>query len=129
MTKEEYLFKLSLLQQEANKLEEQIQLINQQVSELEILKMSLEKIDKIEEKEILASLGKGIFIKAEKKENELFVNIGEGVVVKKTSKETCDIIDKQIKQLEEIKINLLSEIEKINFQLQELVKEAREESR
>jgi len=125
MAKEDYLIKLSMIQQQAEKLQEQVQIVNQQIAEFEILNSSLDKIEKSKEKEILANLGKGIFIKSEIKDKELFVNVGQGIVVKKRAEETIHIINKQVRELEELKANLLGEIEQINFQLQELLEEAR----
>jgi prefoldin alpha subunit len=126
MAKEDYLIKLSMMQQEAEKLQEQVQIINQQIAEFEVLKLSLGNIG--ENKEILANLGKGVFIKSEIKDKELFVNIGQGIVVRKNADEACKIIDKQISELGELKRNILQEIEKINSNLQELLEEARKES-
>lgn len=123
MAKEDYLIKLSMMQQEAEKLQEQVGIINQQVAEFEVLKLSLSNIG--ENKEILANLGKGVFVKSEIKDKELFVSIGEGVVVRKNVDEAYKIIDKQIAELGELKKNILHEVEKINSNLQELLEEAR----
>lgn len=122
MEQQEILIKFSALQEEGKRIEEQIQIINQQIGEFQVLMLSL---DKIEEKgEILAGLGKGVYIKSEVKEKELFVNIGNGVVLKKSNSETKNIIEKQIMQLDEVKQHLLGEIEKINLQLKFLVEMA-----
>ncbi|MBU1136603.1 MAG: prefoldin subunit alpha [Nanoarchaeota archaeon] len=123
MTKEEYIFQFNMLQKEAEKMQEQLQIINQQIAEFEILKLSLEKIENHKE-EMLSSLGKGIFIKTKPLEKELFVNIGNGIVLKKTTKDTEKIIEKQVKQLEDIKQSLLTEIEKINMELQRVLEQA-----
>lgn len=125
MVKEDYLLRLSILEQEARKLQEQIQIINQQISELEILNSSLNNLEN--EKEILANLGKGIFVKSKIKEKELFVNVGSGIILKKTPEETGKIIKKQIVQLEEIKKNLFNGIEQINRELQDLIIKAQKE--
>ncbi len=127
MVKEDYLLRLSMLEQESGKTEEQINLINQQISQLEALKLSLEKFETAKEKDILAPLGKGIFFKSELKEKELFVNIGAGVVVKKKPKETAEIIDRQIKEMNEIKEQLAQNIQRIAMQVQEVVEEAQKE--
>ncbi len=123
MAKEDYLLRFSLLEQESNKLQEQLQIVGREISELESLRLSIEKLDKTKEKEILANLGRGIFIKSEIKEKELFVNVGSGVVLKKKPRDAVKIIDKQIGQLGSLRQNLEEEIEKINLRLQELVEE------
>ena len=123
MAKEDYLIRLSMLEQEGRKLEEQLQLINQQLQEFQVLNLSLEKLNKTEEKEILAGLGRGIYFKTELKDKKLFVNVGDNIILKKSPEETIEIINKQIRQLEGMKEKLLIEIENINHQLQELVEE------
>jgi prefoldin alpha subunit len=128
MAKEEYILRLSLLEQEANKMQEQLQAVDQQITEFELLKLSLDNLEKAKEKTFLASLGKGIFVNSELKDKELFVNVGSGVVIKKKPKEAIVLINTQIRQLEEIKGTLMHEIENINSQLQKLVGEARSSS-
>ena len=54
---------LSLMEQEAVKLQEQMQLIDQQVLDMETLKQSIGEIEKGKGKEIMANLGKNVFIK------------------------------------------------------------------
>ncbi len=124
--KEEFLLKLSSLEEEANKTQEQISLVNQNIQDFEILKTSIKNIEG--NKDILTSLGKGVFIKTEIKEKELFVNVGAGVVLKKSPSETFSIIEKQIKNLKEVKEELIKEIEKINKNLLVLIEEAKKQN-
>ncbi|MEK6820408.1 MAG: prefoldin subunit alpha [Nanoarchaeota archaeon] len=128
MKKEEYLLRLSMLEQEANKIEEQIGIINQQISELEVLKLSLKNLSRTEEKEVLAPLGRGIFFKSELKEKELFVNVGREVVVKKSPEETAEIIEVQVSQMRAIKEHLISNITEVRMQLEDVVEQARQEN-
>ena len=121
---EELLMKLSMLEQQANEQAEQIQAIDNQISELESLKLSLSKMEKSKGKEMLAPLGRGIFIKTEVKEEKLFVNVGSKTLVKKTPKETAEIIDNQIKEMGRVKAHLLGNIEQINQSLSGLINEA-----
>jgi len=128
---QEYLIKLSMLEQQANQFEEQLKLIEQEIAELRELKLNLDKIKRTKEIGMLAGLGKGIFIqtKLDKKEKELFVNIGSKVIVKKSPSEVKEIIEKQTKKLEQMKPKIHSEVEKIKEQLDGLVKQAQEESK
>ena len=121
MANEEFILRLSTIQQQAEKLEEQINAINQQLQELGELKSSLGKLD---EEEILANIGKGIFVKARITSKDLYVNVGGKAVVKKNIPETQELIQKQMLRLEEIKVSLLDEIQEANHQLQQLVQEA-----
>lgn len=129
MAKEELLIKLSMLEQQANEQAEKIQAIDNQISELESLKLSLTKMEKSKGREMLAPLGRGIFIKTEIKDEKLFVNVGNKTIVKKTPKETEEIIESQIKEMQEVKHHLMHNIQEINHQLQSLVEEAQKEEK
>jgi len=123
MVNEEYLMKISLLEQEAKQAQEKLEAVKEQASDFEALKLSLERIDQNAGGEFLASLGKGIFVKSELKDKELFVNIGNGIIVKKNIKETLDIIDKQLATMQEIKKEVLGVIQQVNEKLQEVFME------
>lgn len=121
MANEQTIMRLNILQQQAEKLEEQVNVANQQIQELEELRINLTGIS---EGEILANIGNGIFIKAEVKSKELYLNIGEKTIVKKDIKGAQEIIKNQIDKIMDFKSNVLSEIEKINLHLRELLLEA-----
>jgi len=124
---QEYLIKLSLFEQQANQYEEHLNLIEKEMIELAELKLSLDKLEKSREKEILAGLGKGIYIKTKLDKKELFVNIGSRVVVNKSFSEIRKIIDSQVGKLGEMKPKIHLEIEKIKRQLDRLVEDAESE--
>lgn len=126
MVKENYLLKLSLFEQETNKLQESIQAVNQQILEFESLKLSINKING-KEKDILANLGKGVFIKSEIKDKNLFVNVGSGIVLRKSPLETAEIIDMQVEELKKLKQSFVQNIVEIDSQVQELISQAQEE--
>jgi len=128
MTNENYILQLSRIQEEAKKLEEQLNIINNQIKEFEILKESLDNIDKTKNENFLASLGKGVFIETKINNKELFVNVGNNIVLKKNVKETNEIIDKQIKELNKIKEEIEKSIENLNIELQFLVEEAQKKN-
>ena len=124
--KQEYLIRLGMLQQEAERLGQENEAINKQIMELSELKKNLNDFLSAKNKDALVSLGKGIFSKAELKDKELYVNIGAGVVVKKNVPDTIKIIDEQVLKLEEAKENLMREMESLNLQVQETL--ARQEA-
>jgi len=127
MANEEILIKLSMLEQQANEQAEKIQAIDNQISELESLKFSMGKIEKTKGKDMLAPLGRGIFLKTEVKDDKVFVNVGSRTLVKKTFKEAGEIIDTQIREISQIKHHLMHNIEEINMQLQKLLEEAQKQ--
>jgi len=127
--KKDYLIKLGMLQQEAERLGKENEAISKQVIELNELKINLTEFLNSKSKDSLISFGKGIYTKAELRDKELYVNIGSGIVVKKSVEDTIRVIDEQIIKLEEMKGNLLKEMENLNEKVQELGKEEREEQR
>lgn len=124
MANENYIMQLSMIQEEAKKLEEQLSIITQQTREFEMLKESLDNIENIKSEKFLASLGKGVFVESKVENKEFFVNVGNNVVLKKNAKETKEIIDKQIKELNNIKNQIEKAIENLNAELQHVIEEA-----
>ncbi len=120
MANEELLCRISLLEQEAKKLEENIKAVNEQIAEFETLKLSLASLDK----EILAGLGKGIFVKSKVEDESLLVNVGCNILLKKSKAQASAIIDKQIKEMEELKLKIISHIEHLNIEMSSLVEKA-----
>jgi len=125
MGQQEYMIKMQMLGQEAEQIEQQIQIIEQQNSELNSVRESLEAIknfkEKEDSKEILANLGKGIFVKADLREKELLVNIGKDVLVKKTPEETIKIIDEQTKKLLAGKEQFIERIAELQKEMQTML--------
>ena len=103
--------KASLIEKHLNELNERIEYVIQQILELEEFKSNLKFLKEAKGKEILATLGKGIYAKSLCQDENLFVNVGAGIVVKKTLKETEEIITSQIKNLHEAKTSLLASLE------------------
>jgi prefoldin alpha subunit len=127
MSKEEILFKLSLIEQRSQEIKQQIEAVDNQVSELENLKSCFKNIEKSKNKEMLANLGRGVFIKTKIDDEKLFVNVGSKIVVRKTPEEASKIIDGQIKEMNELKEEFVHNLEHLNSELAELVDEAKEE--
>jgi prefoldin alpha subunit len=123
MEQQQYFMQVQMLGQEAEKIEQQIQLFDGQITEFNAVKESLEAIDSKDndKKEILANLGKGIFIKADIKDKELYVNVGKEVVVRKDIKSTLKVVDDQVRKLLEGKEELIERIGQIQEKMQELM--------
>lgn len=130
MEKQEYLMRMGIIEEEAGQIERQIEIIDQQTSELIQISKSLEQLWlKEENPEFLANLGKGIFIRAKALEKELFVSIGKGTVVKKTPKETIEIITTQLRRASETKSEFMSRINELQNEMQKLIEEAENEDK
>ena len=125
---QEIMFKLSMFEQQIQYTQQQLQAIEQGIIEMNSLNLGLNELVNSEGKEILASVGKRIFIKTKIISEELTVDIGKGTLVKKTIPETKEIINEQIKKLAEIKKELEDNLKKINKELTETIIEAQKEN-
>ena len=88
---------LGIIEQETGQLEQQLQIVEQHISDMQKINSGLDEIAKSEDKEILANIGKGIYIPAQIKSKDLIVEIGSKNFVKKTIPETKKIIERIIK--------------------------------
>ena len=117
------MLKASFLERQSHELEQYLEFIDSQISELEIFNENLGVLSKSEEKEILSSLGKGVFVKGNMNEKKLFVEVGSGVVLRKTPEETQETISLQIKRLKELRIQGLSQLDSTRSQLSDIIEE------
>lgn len=129
MAKEEYIFQLSMLEQEMNALAEKVQIIDQHILELQGLYFSLQELDKSKEKEILANLGKNIFVKTEIKEKKLLVDVGSKIFVKKDIPETLKIVEEQVSQLENAKNQVMGKLQELKIQVDNIIEQAEKAER
>jgi prefoldin alpha subunit len=120
----EKIFQLQMMEQEMNQLDQQVQLIDQHLTEMQKLKESLEELDKTEEKKILASLGKGIYLPAEITDKKLVVEVGNKNLVKKTIPETIHIVEEQIGKLNEAKGQITERVEALQTEILNIINEA-----
>lgn len=110
--------------QRTQTLEEQLRIVEQQIKELHEFSEAIKLLENSKEKEILAPVGKGVFIKSEMKEKEFFVDVGSGVYVKKKPSETGFVIDEQIRKLQGLRIQISSEFESLSDELRKLLEES-----
>jgi len=108
---QELMMRASLIEKYLQELNDKIDYVAQQISELEEFKNNLKFLKEAKGKEMLAALGKGIYLKSSCQDDNFFVNVGAGVVVKKTPEETAEIITSQIKNLHEAKTSLMASLE------------------
>ena len=96
---QQQLIQIQMMEQEANQLNQQLQLIEQHLKEMQKLKEGLDELEITEEKDILANIGRGIYIPAKITDKNLIVEVGKGNLVKKTIPETKKIIEEQLTRL------------------------------
>tara|TARA_Y100000310_G_C20181162_1_gene578193 strand:+ start:155 stop:526 length:372 start_codon:yes stop_codon:yes gene_type:complete len=121
MENKEKMMQLQMLEQEAGQLDQQVQMIEQHLVDMVNLKDGLDELEKPESKEILANLGKGIYIPAEIKDKKLFVEIGQKNVVKKTIPEAKKIIEEQVKKLNVAKQQVMERVESLQIEMTSLM--------
>lgn len=111
---------LQTLEQQFGQIKQQITNLELQLIELNKLNESLEDLEKVKKgSEILVPLGGGIFTRAEVKTgDELLMNVGSGVMVKKKREEAKKILSKQIKELEKIFTETEKQLNDIAMKLQ-----------
>ena len=113
MAKEELIYKISLLQQKAEEIGKQIEAVMKGLQELETIRKTLENLEGKKGKEVLANVGRNIFIKTELKDEELFVDIGNKKIIKKNIKDTVVLINEQMKELSMIREHLEEQMDVI----------------
>ena len=121
---QEFLFKLSMFEQQIGQMQQQINAVEEGIVELDSLNLGLGEINNSEGKEILAAVGRGIFIKSKITSENLVVDVGGRNFVKKSVSETQEIIKKQIDKLEEIKKELAKGLEEIGREAEKIIGEA-----
>ena len=125
---QELMMKLSMFEQQIQHLRQQQELVEKTIGELGALDIGLEELRGGDGKEILASVGRGIFVKAKLESEELTVDIGDKTFVKKSISETRKLIEAQLRKLEEVKEELNNSLEEVNSQFQKVFLEAQEKN-
>ena len=110
-----------MMEQEVNQLNQQLQLIEQNIKEMEELLESLEEIGKEGNKDILANLGKRIFIPVEIKDKNLIVEVGKGNFVKKSVLETKEVIERESKKLIEGRNQIMERLTSLQIEMNNLI--------
>ncbi len=111
------------LRDESEEKEQQLRFVSEQIASLNEFKENLKELDKNTEREILAPLGRGVFVKSELKEKKLFVDVGAGVVLRKTPLEVGKIIDEQIGKFQEARVQIASLLESYALEFNKMLKE------
>jgi prefoldin alpha subunit len=124
MNEKELQIKFQIFEQQIMYIQEQISLIEQTITDLSSLKDGL---DEIKEKEIFAPIGRGIFVKAKIISDNLLVDIGDKNLIEKNIPETKELIEEQIKKIEENKAKLNNELKNVEKEMENFFIENRKE--
>jgi prefoldin alpha subunit len=126
MTNEELIMQLQYLEQHASQLEQHIQQIDQHIIMIKQLQFGIDDINNSNGKEILAQLGRGMFVKAKLSDHKILSDVGGGNFVPLDSEKAKENLDKQANELQMLKEHLLKEMERLNGQMNDLLIEAQE---
>lgn len=120
------ILQIQMIEQESNQLNQQLQLIDQNISELQEIELSLDAIEKNENKEILSNLGKGIYLPVNVKEKKLVIEVGNKHFIKKSIPQTKEVIEEQIKKLFIGKTEIMERLNQLQEQVNTLIEQIRE---
>ena len=120
---QEILQKLHFYEQQLGYLDQQSRAVEEGILELNTLSLGLDEIAKCEGEEILAQVGRGIFVKAKLSSKDLIVDVGSKNLVKKDISGTKEIISKQINKLNDLKEELSDKIEEVQREATEILNE------
>jgi prefoldin alpha subunit len=98
-------------------------MVDQNVVEMNDLKASLDEIDSNENKEIMANLGKRIFIPVDIREKSLIVEVGKGNFVKKSVPDTKKIVDEEGDKLVEAKNQIMGRLDELQNEMNKMIME------
>ena len=121
---QELMMRFQIYEQQINQIQQQLKMIGENTEELNSLSLGLEELKDSDGKEIMASVGRGIFVKAKIISDELSVDIGGKNFVKKNVEETRKLIKKQTDKLDELKQRLEETLEGMNEELTKLMIDA-----
>jgi len=123
---QELIFKLSMFEQQIQQLQQQLQAIEQGIFEMNGLDQGLNELVGGVDKEILASIGRGVFVKTKLLSEDLIVDIGNKTFVKKSIPEAQKLIREQIEKLNDVKKELEYNLDKIGKEMMKMYEEGKE---
>lgn len=122
---QEALFQASMLENQAQEMEQRLNMVVQQIMELQEAKSNLLFLRDSKEKETLSSLGKGIHMKTEIKDKKLFIEVGSGILVRKTPDQIVEVIDSQVKRLSEVRAQIEAQVSMYHQTLSRIIEQVR----
>jgi prefoldin alpha subunit len=120
---QELIYRFSLFEKQIGELQQQIEAVERGIVDLTSLNFGLNELIGSTGKEIFAPFGKGIFVKAKLISEELNVDVGDGNIIKKSIPETKELIEEQIKKLEQVKGELEANLEELGQEINKMMSE------
>ena len=120
---QEIMYKMQVFEQQMQQVQQQLQMIEQGKVELNDMSKAIEDLKGKTGKEIMAPIGRGIYVKAKLVSEDLTVDIGGKKFVKKDIDQTKETIAKQLEKLDEVNKQLDKTLEDLNKEVMELFSE------
>ncbi|OGJ12689.1 prefoldin subunit alpha [Candidatus Pacearchaeota archaeon RBG_16_35_8] len=117
----ELMIKFSMFEQQIRQIQQQLEVLERNILEMNSLNFGLDEFKGAKGKDVLAQVGKNIFVKTKLAAEDLIVDIGNGNFVKKNIDDTKKLIGEQTKKLEKIRDELNSALESINQEMTSLI--------
>ncbi|MBI4153792.1 prefoldin subunit alpha, partial [Candidatus Woesearchaeota archaeon] len=113
---------LQLLNSQLKQVQQQLEMLTQQVSELNRIDEALEELAKTKkETEVLSQLGSGVFVKSVlMDEKNVLLNVGANIVVEKPIKDAKGIVERQIEDFNNVIAELTAQLNGGIQRMQEL---------
>jgi len=117
MNEQELQQKFQFFEQQIRQFQEQLRSVEEALYDMNFINNGLDDIAGNVGKEIMAPLGKGIYVKAKLISETLTVDVGAKNFVEKSIPETKELINEQLIKLKNVKKELEIELEKINSEI------------
>src|SRR6056297_138457 len=116
-TQQELNQKFQEYEQQIQQLQQQLQSVEYALKDMNNIDLGLDELVGKKDKEILAPVGRGIYVKAKLLSEELTVDIGGKNYVKKSIPDTKKILQQQINKLKNVQEELNDKLKEINNEL------------
>jgi prefoldin alpha subunit len=125
MNSKERMFEAEMTHQQLQQVQEYLQKLDRQVSEVLAMKEALKQFETIgEDEELLVPLAAGVFMKARSTSDRMLqVNVGQGVVVPKTVPEVHQMLEEQLAEMRRYEQELQGQFDALLAKLQQIQKE------
>lgn len=117
---QEIAFEASQLHQQSQELENNLEVVSEQITELSEFSNLLDSLIS-KPKDILSPIGKGVYLPCTPKDNKLFVEVGSGIVVKKTPEETKSVVSNQLERLKQAQGLMSNQLDFNTQRLKEII--------
>ena len=118
---QELIMQASMIERQMQEAQQNVEFLEKEILDLRQFQENLNFFDKTEGKDILASLGKGVYAKSQLVDKRLFVEVGSGIIVRKTPEEASKVVEEQLKKLMQGRIHFITKIEELQSELQNMI--------